>query len=693
MIEFGDNAHTRSGSTLIAPSPAVAASRQRCLERGLRPEEARPQISHIGSDHALQNTDELTLARPLMEDIYQFLEGTQAAVSFANADARVLDVVGDAAFVRHLDTIGWTPGSIWSEEHAGTNALALALREAFPMQVRGRDHYSILLQPYCTAAAPVHDSLGGLVGALVIITRAEDGTAHTLALASAAAGSLTNQISMQHWLGSANELLLQLQAILQSLSEGIVLLQRDSTIKHMNARAGHMLGLVPPRALGRRMSDLLDVPAPLSSALALGTEMHDEEVIFKIGGTRVACLCSLRAVSSATSATMASPLSPAGLTGLHTNRGHGIRVSPADLSSDYVLMLRSVERMQRIVHRISGAEARMRFDNIVGQSPKLLHALRLARIAAESESTVLLLGETGTGKEIFAQSIHSGSQRANGPFVAINCAAIPRELISSELFGYEGGAFTGADRQGRPGKFELAHGGTLFLDEIGDMPPDLQSTLLRAIETRTIVRVGGRHIMPVDVRIIAATHRDLTEEVQHGHFRSDLFFRLNVFPINIPPLYERSGDIPLLLSYLLQRLSARLHRSLAISPEALAAMEAYSWPGNVRELENVIERSVYISDRNTITLRDLPEVIQQASVTAGQVPHAAHRSAGEVPPEPFALVDAGTEDLDLRHKGTHTEVALIQRVLAMCDGNTMRAADMLGISRTTLWRKRQRYHL
>src|SRR5204862_3942883 len=212
-----------------------------------------------------------------------------------------------------------------------------------------------------------------------------------------------------------------------------------------------------------------------------------------------------------------------------------------------VMILRSIERVQKLVHRMTGARARLTFANVVGESPALQEALRLARLAAKSNSTVLLQGETGTGKEIFAQSIHNGSGRADGPFVAINCAAIPRELINTELFGYEGGSFTGADRQGRAGKFEQAHSGTLFLDEIGDMPLDLQTSLLRAIETRTIVRIGGHRIIPSDVRIIAATHIVLSEEERRGNFRYDLYYRLHVLAIIIQALSECSDVMPLLV--------------------------------------------------------------------------------------------------------------------------------------------------
>jgi len=186
----------------------------------------------------------------------------------------------------------------------------------------------------------------------------------------------------------------------------------------------------------------------------------------------------------------------------------GLMISESVAAGGFVLTLRSIERVQKLVHCMTGAQARLTFANVVGESSALKEALRLGRMASGSNSTVLLHGETGTGKEIFAQSIHNSSGRSHASFVAINCAAIPRELISTELFGYEGGAFTGADRQGRPGKFEQAHGGTLFLDEIGDMPRDLQTSLLRAIETRTIVRVGGQRVIPADVRIIAATHKE-----------------------------------------------------------------------------------------------------------------------------------------------------------------------------------------
>lgn len=704
-----------------ASSPAVALSRQRCARRRLAHDTARPRLleRRMDGDDETSMDEVLALVRPVLEDMYQFVEGTRCVLGFMDGGARVVDRVGDPSFLEEADALGMVRDAVWSEEEAGTTAFVLALAESFPFQVCGEAHYASSLYKYCTYAAPVHDALGKLLGALVAITPSARPESHTLAMLNAAAGNLTNELSMHLWQGSTNELLSELSAIIQTLNEGVLLLQPDGTIKHMNTRAGHLLGLTSSHASGRRLADVIEMPELLSAAIRTGRQFHDEEAIFRMGGERVACLCSLRAVAASAPSTFApvsqvSPMRPISFgesrqvpATLASRSGAtpvaSLRVEPRALAGSFVLTLRSIDRVQRLVHRMSGAEARMRFDNIVGRSRELTEALRLAHIAAESDSTVLLRGETGTGKEVFAQSIHNESERADGPFVAINCAAIPRELISSELFGYEGGAFTGADRQGRPGKFELAHGGTLFLDEIGDMPQDLQTSLLRAIETHSIVRIGGRNVTPVDVRIIAATHQHVSEAVRRGHFRSDLYFRLNVFPIEIPPLRERRGDIPLLLHYILQRLSTRLHHALGIDAEAMAALEAYSWPGNVRELENVIERAVYVAGRSVLTLRDLPADIAMAASTVGGASPAAtgawpqfgalgatprnDEQAAEVLQEPPMLAH------DLRREAASVEAELLRRALAESGGNVTKAAKLLGIDRTTLWRKRSRYQM
>jgi transcriptional regulator of acetoin/glycerol metabolism len=668
--------------------PAVALSWQRCRRRGLdprRPARAAPARKTLpASAH-----EQLTLVRPAMEDLHQFVEGSGCVVAFANAEGVLLDSVGDAPIASELAALGLVPGASWGEEAMGTNALALALADAFPIQISGPAHFCAFLHPYCGSAAPIHDSLGQSLGALAIFGRCADCHPHTLGMVTAAAQAVTNQLQMHLWLTSANELLSELTTILQTLSEGIMLLKADGTISQMNARAGQLLGLSLPRTAGRKLSEALEIPAILATALRTGREMNDEELSFHTSQGRVVCLCTLKAISKATPVrelvAMRQP-----------DRGSmsGWQQPQLPAADGFVLTLRSIERVQRLVHRMSGARARLTFANIVGESRPLVEAIRVARIAAGSSSNVLLHGETGVGKEIFAQSIHNASARADGPFVAINCAAIPRELITSELFGYEGGSFTGADKQGRPGKFELAHGGTLFLDEIGDMPRDLQTSLLRAIETRTIMRIGGQSVVPVDVRIIAATHKDLTEEARQGNFRSDLYFRLNVFTIEVPPLRQREGDIPLLAQHFIQRQSRELGRPLGITPEALAALEAYPWPGNVRELENSLERAIYIAQRAMIALEDLPEAVRTGleRIPLPLIP-GSYENHADNKEQARTRAHSHAARARLKEERASAEAELILKTYRSAGGSLERTAQALGISRTTLWRKKIRYDL
>ena len=325
----------------------------------------------------------------------------------------------------------------------------------------------------------------------------------------------------------------------------------------------------------------------------------------------------------------------------------------------------------------------------------------LVRKVAGTDSTVLLTGESGTGKELIARSLHVQSRRATGPFVPVNVGALPESLIESELFGHVRGAFTGATED-RPGLIESADRGTLFLDEIGDMPLATQVKLLRTLESSEVRRVGDNATRLVDIRVIAATHRDLRREVADGRFREDLFYRLNVVQIDLPPLRERREDIGLLASYFLERLSARAGRpGLAFSPEAMQRLERYDYPGNVRELENAIEHAVAVAEGRTIVTADLPAAIRsprllpqgasegfESPARPGEPVGARHGEEEERPP----VVEEGgaprqawsLADVEKEH---------IQLVLARHRGNATAAARQLGISRTTLWRKLREYGL
>jgi DNA-binding NtrC family response regulator len=328
---------------------------------------------------------------------------------------------------------------------------------------------------------------------------------------------------------------------------------------------------------------------------------------------------------------------------------------------------------------------------LVGSAPSL-HVLLDALVrVAPSSSTVLLSGESGTGKELVAQAIHRLSRRAQGPLIAVNCAALPESLLESELFGHEKGAFTGAT-SARPGRFRAAHNGTLFLDEIGEMPLSLQAKLLRVLQDHAVLPVGGEHAYPVDFRLVAATNRDLQEMVDRGGFRADLFYRLNVVPLQLPPLRDRAGDVPLLLAYFLARSEAKLR----LSTDALAALEAWRWPGNVRELENLVERLVVLHGDNEVRRSDLPEPYRSGGTQPLQAA-APGRPGAPVPPSapqsgPGSLSSATSamlpaQGVDLPAVLAELEERLIQEALERTGGNKNQAAKFLGLNRTTLVEK------
>ena len=315
---------------------------------------------------------------------------------------------------------------------------------------------------------------------------------------------------------------------------------------------------------------------------------------------------------------------------------------------------------------------------IIGEDPKLRQVSQQLHRAAETDATVLLEGESGTGKELFARTLHALSPRNDGPFVAINCAAIPDTLLETELFGYEKGAFTGAAGR-KPGRFELAHGGTLFLDEIGDLPLALQAKILRALEEKQFERVGGTQSLRVDVRVVAATNRQLKQRVAERQFREDLYFRLSVFPIQIPPLRERADDVLILARHFVDKFGRDLKKKLSLSPGALDELRAYPWPGNVRELQNCIERAVILSEGDAIHARQLNLSFRQ---TAAAVPVAS----------PWDQIDlSGTMTDALRRVTEEVERRKITKALQEANGNKAHVADALHITYKVLLQKMKTY--
>ena len=350
------------------------------------------------------------------------------------------------------------------------------------------------------------------------------------------------------------------------------------------------------------------------------------------------------------------------------------------------VMFRDVRELRTLAEKLDLLENKLKFyekelkhyqkfrytlSNIIGESPAILRTKGLAEKAAQAKATVLLRGESGTGKELFAHAIHAASPRHDQPFVRVNCGAIPAELLEAELFGYEEGAFTGAKKGGKPGKFELANRGTIFLDEIGDLPLAMQAKVLRILQEKEVERVGSNRLQQLDIRVIAATHQDLEKMIGEGEFRRDLYYRLNVFTVTIPPLREREGDVLLLSEHLLAKFQHELGLSLRkLDRGVVELFQLYAWPGNVRELQNALERAINVAEGEMIQFKDLPLYLQDLE---------GRRASTALQPLALELAEA--------------ERKAILKALKTTGGNKTNAAEFLGIHRTNLYRKMEKYGL
>ncbi len=358
---------------------------------------------------------------------------------------------------------------------------------------------------------------------------------------------------------------------------------------------------------------------------------------------------------------------------VHSNKNvlqYSLSVYPIyDLKEDLsgiVFVFKEITKVRKTANKIMGRHAIYTFDKIIGENKDFKKTIEFAKQIADSRSTILILGESGTGKEVFAQSIHNYSNRRDEPFVALNCGAIPKNLIESELFGYEEGAFTGAKKSGHPGKFEVADGGTIFLDEVGEMPLDMQTRLLRVIEEGVVSRIGSTREILIDVRIISASNKNLIEEVNKESFRKDLFYRLNVLPLPLAPLRERRDDIPLLIDYFMERTSKHINKkTIKLSEEYLKELMDYDWPGNIRELENLVELILNTGHLYNINLNKKED-----------------QGLGHI------------EILEKKNfKLKHVEKEHIKKTLKFFNGNITDTAKALGIGRNTLYRKIKAYAL
>lgn len=585
-----------------------------------------------------ENKRLLAIADPIIQDLYRLVKGSGYNVFLIDKEGYILAAQGDPDFAAKTQKIMLTVGASWHESVRGTNAIGTTLATGQPVNINGWQHYCRENHFIACSAAPIWGPDKELLGILDVTGDFRRAHPHTLALVVSAVSLIQHRLAL---LDSNSKLVvanLHTDTIMESSGEGYVCVDAGDRITRVNNRFARTFGLLPEQCLGQPLDLVLDEDQSAWTALLDGPGRLD----------RLLRQASLR---------------------------HGFTYSIRSIWGDKRRWMGAVASIKNIKHpeqqiTVPGNATRYTFADIIGLSPRLQNAKRLAELASRTDSTVLLQGETGTGKEMFAQSIHNAGNRKKGPFVAVNCGVLPKTLIESELFGYEEGAFTGAKRGGRPGKFEQANGGTIFLDEIGDMPLDIQASLLRVLEERQVVRVGGQRPVAVDIRIIAATNKNLVEEAARGNFRPDLFYRLNVLSIDIPSLRDREGDIMELANYFVRVISSRLGKVVNnIASGVKFLFQSYDWPGNIRELENVIERSISFCEGTTITLEDLPQYLKQKQPRAGN--------------------NYSVTDLNLRR----LEEQAITEALRKYDNNISKVAQALGIGRNTLYRKMKEYEI
>jgi PAS domain S-box-containing protein len=524
----------------------------------------------------------LEQATVMMANLKKFTEGSGFIFTLADNQGYILARSGDDESLNYADHAKLIEGANWSERVMGTTSGSVAGYTGEPVQLIGYEYYCLFTRFSISSSSPIFDPEGFIIGMLNVTGPYHPVNRHTMGMVVAAARALEKQIALKTALQQSEMNNLYKTAIMDSMSDGVITLDRKGRVIHMNALAAQNLGIENQCVVDHKLQDLMSPNnEPFFSAISDNKQLNKPlEIRRRYDSVKLTVSCT--------------PL---------TGRNGKLLGT--------VVILQPIQKYKRLIEKVSGTRAKITFDDIIGQSREFGFSLKLAKIAAKSDSNVLLLGESGVGKEMFAQAIHNASDRCLEPFFAINCAALPRELISSELFGYEEGAFTGARKGGNPGKFELADQGTLFLDEIGEMPLDMQGTLLRFLEEGKVMRLGGLETIPVNVRIIAASNKNLMEEVKKGRFRLDLYYRLKVIDIDIPSLRERRDDIPMLVKHFIKIIGPRLGKNIsAIDDEAMDVLLAYDWPGNVRELNNAIERAINLAGGNVLTKQTLPYEIK-----------------------------------------------------------------------------------
>lgn len=608
-----------------------------------------------------KNINLIKIAAPKMEELYSYINGSGSFIFLTDSEGIVIEAIGDK---KNLLLSGphtrLKLGASWNISDAGTNSAGLCLLEKRPMQVVGNEHYKLAYKDFTCSGAPIFDSYGTLIGSINLSALSIDVTTHTMGMITNIASSIENSLKL---IQKSEELNILMQTSDQDnpTDFGLLVLNNNNIIINANSILLKQFSFPKDTIIGQKLSDVLKID------VLNGTSKIPASPILVPEGSY-------------------SKVKITSLTDPKISFYKKLSIQKIEESNKLiltVLIISDCQAQKKTTNIVSSHNSRMHtaqytFEDIIGNSETIRKAVSESKSAAKCTSNILITGESGTGKELFAQSIHNAFDK-NAPFVAVNCGAIPESLIESELFGYKGGAFTGGRKEGAPGKFEIANGGTLFLDEVGEMPLHMQIALLRVLETKTVSRIGSSEIIPLNIRVIAATNKDLSLAVDNGSFRPDLMYRLNVINISIPPLKERKSDIITLCKHFID-IYNKNNSPIFIDDTAYNILISYSWPGNVRELSNAIERAIVLSKKNVLTAEDFSDIIFKAEISSKKSnDYYIHEDSDSVI----------SKDTNCSNK----EYATLVNYLKESNSNIDLIAKKLNISSRTLYRRLKKYNI
>ena len=618
------------------PNPLILDSWRRSKIHNIDP--MQKSAKEIINDDELyklreKNSHLLSISMPMLESVYEYCKNSGFTVVLSDSNGYLIEVFGDEN-VQNLGQSGkWIAGANWSEKSAGTNVIGMSLTTKQPISLTGYECYCHYSHKWSGAGAPIKGPDGNIVGAIGLAGLIDDYNPHTLGLVIAASRAIEIQLSMKIAWDECALSEQQKSTIVDTIGEGILVIDVNGKITLSNRKVHKILHTTEEQLLNTSIDKIFseNLVDMLENEKIRVVDVQDE---ISFDNHKVKCFITSKPI-------------------IIENNKNG-----------EIIILNEIEHTKKLADKILNKSAGKTLDDIIGFNRAISETKEMVKSVAPMKINIMLLGESGTGKDIFAQAIHNASNCRLGPFIAINCGAIPKELIISELFGYSDGAFTGASRGGKPGKFEMADKGTLFLDEIGEMPLEQQKIFLRVLEENKITRLGGQVDIPADVRIITATNKDLEQEIALGNFRRDLFYRLNGFTLNLIPLRERKDDLKPLCEIFIEDICKELGlEKPEMTEDAWDALYNYDWPGNIRELQNALRRAVILSRNQKFSSAEFSFL------------------------KPEKHIDPGSSPVSVKDAVNQYEADLLKNLLEKNNWNIAKTSTDLGVSRVTLYRK------